>query len=243
MANTITQTNLAADASTVDNILNVVSATGISAPTGGFAQKLYIINPDSCHGELVDVTAVNGTFVQVSRLDKFKQPLRGPSGNGGVGATVLIAPSAQQSALYNGPLTTGFQEFNPVGGSTAPQSSGALQPWLNVDSGEQWLYSSLLRVWVPGWNNPKGVKGLTAAVASVAGFLTPSGPLFHVTGALAVTGITAPIGFSGGSFTVIADGAFTWTAANNIGATGTGVVGKTVTFTYDSNVGKWYASI
>jgi hypothetical protein len=49
-----------------------------------------------------------------------------------------------------------------------------------------------------------------------------------------------PVGFAGGSFTIIPDGAFTWTTAGNIAIAGTAVVGVPITFTYDSYLGKFY---
>ena len=97
-------------------------------------------------------------------------------------------------------------------------------------------------MWVAGFNNPEPNKGPTAAVASAAGAILPSGPLFHVTGALAVTGFTIPVGFAGGSFVVIPDGAFTWTTAGNIAVAGTAVVNRALTFTWDSSVSKFNPS-
>ena len=52
---------------------------------------------------------------------------------------------------------------------------------VNVANGRQWLFSTVLNAWVPGWNNDNP-KAVTAAVASAAAAITPSGPLFHVTG-------------------------------------------------------------
>lgn len=243
MASTITQTNLVAGPYSVNaTVLNVASATNISAPVAGFMQKLYVIPPDGTRGELMTVVAVNGTAISISRLDKFKMHFPVAAATPAVGATVLIGPSASSSPLMNGPIFGDFYEFDPVGGSTFPQTSGSLQPWVNVDNGNQWLFSSVTSLWVPGWNNPTSIKGVTAAVASAAGLITPSGPLFHVTGALAVTGFTIPVGFAGGSFTIIPDGAFTWTTANNIALAGTAVVNKALTFQYDSNTGKFTPS-
>jgi len=137
-------------------------------------------------------------------------------------------------------LGPSFYEFNPNGSPAADPNFTT--PWVNVVTGEQWLYSALTKQWVAGWNNPSSIKGPTAAVASAAGAILPSGPLFHVTGTAAVTGFTIPVGFSGGSFRVVPDGAFTWTTAGNIGLAGTGVVGRVVEFIWDSNAGKFYPS-
>jgi hypothetical protein len=243
MANTITQTYLTGGAySTEATVLNVASATNISAPVANFTQKLYVIPPDTTKGELMIVTAVNGTAISVARLDMFKMRFPVATANGGNGATVLIGPSASTGPLANGPYFGDFYEFSPSGSTTYPQPSTSQSPWVNVTTGEQWLYSSVTGLWVPGWNNPSTQKGLTAAVASAAGTITPSGPLFHVTGTAAITGFTLPIGFAGGSFTIIPDGVFTWTSAGNIALAGTAVVSKALTFQWDSNVGKWYPS-
>lgn len=238
----ITQTSLSAAMNGDAQQMSVVSATNLFNPTSsGIYQKIYVIDPDSTRGELMNVIGVSGTVVTVSRIDKYRTPHAGPSGNGGIGATVMIAP--QSDSTYGSILGPYFQEFNPVGTGNPPQGSTSYLPWLNVDSGEQWLYSAAgVGRWVAGWNNPSIIAGVTAPVASVAGLLTPSGPLFHITGALAITGFTLPIGFAGGSFVVIPDGAFTTTTANNIAIASTGVVSKAITFTYDSNVGKFYPS-
>jgi hypothetical protein len=83
---------------------------------------------------------------------------------------------------------------------------------------------------------------LGSSVASVAGQITPTGPIFHVTGALAITGIVIPYAGFCGTVTLIPDGAFTWTAAGNIALAGTAVVNKAVIFTYDPTAVKWYPS-
>jgi hypothetical protein len=240
MASTITQTTLSGGPYGAEaGVISVVSASNISAPVANVRQKLYVINPDTSRGELMDVVGVSGTQISVSRLDMNKSKLIGPTGNGGVGATVLIGPTPDATA---GAYLGSFYEFDPIGSSANNMNSGANTPWVNVSNGNQWLYSSVLGLWVPGWNNPTAVKGLTAAVASAAGLITPSGPLFHVTGTSAITGFTVPTGFAGGSFTIIPDAIFTWTSANNIALAGTAVVSKALTFQYDSNTGKFYPS-
>jgi DNA-binding beta-propeller fold protein YncE len=63
-----------------------------------------------------------------------------------------------------------------------------------------------------------------------------------VDGTAAVTGFTIPVGFAGGSFTIIPDGNFTWTTAGNIGLAGTAVTGRALTFLYDTNAAKFWPS-
>lgn len=235
MATALTQTTTVSFTSATGTVLQVASATGISAPTNNVQQKLYVINPGKAQGELMGVAAVNGKFITVSRLDEYKGSILS-------GATVLIGPTDVTQAGGPG----GFQVTDPYG---APQADPSiLTPWVNIVTGAQWIYSSVMKSWVPGWNNPQTPPAPTAAVASAAGLVTPSGPLFHITGALAITGFGngtgtgGIVGFTGGSFTVIPDGTFTWTAANNIALAGTAVVSKALTFTYDANSALWYPS-
>lgn len=226
MSTALTQTTLSASALISATQINVASATGIVAPTNNFMQRLYVINPNQQRGEIMMVTAVSGTAISVSRIDGFRQGFL-------AGAIVVIIP-------IDISLGNGLHEFDQQG---APPSTAnaAYTPFINAVTGEQWLYSSVLSAWVPGWNMP-GPFGPTAAVASAAGAVLPTGPLFHVTGTAAITGFTLPVGFTGGSFTVIPDGVFTWTAAGNIALAGTAVVSKALTFTWDSNAAKWYPS-
>jgi len=223
MAISLTQTTLSGAVSISAGVIPVASATGISAPTNNVAQNLYIIDPGSVRGELVSVTGVNGTQISVSRLSLWRSAHA-------AGAAVVIGvadPSIGQS----------FQEYDPVGAV----ASIAVTPWINAVNGNQWLLGTD-GVWVPGWNNTSAPIGVSATVASAAGVVTPSGRLFHVTGTAAITGWTLPVGFTGGSFTVIPDGAFTWTTATNIALAGTAVVNRELTFTWDAVAAKWNPS-
>lgn len=234
MALSLTQTTLSGSISASQTTFAVASATNLSAPVGNVFQKIYVIGPGQPRGELMQVVAVSGTQVTVMRLDEYKAAY--PSGS-----LVLIGPIPPQS-LYFEP----FQTFDPAGtlDVTATLSAAEVQvtPWVNVANGRQWLFSTVLNAWVPGWNNDNP-KAVTAAVASAASALTPSGPLFHVTGTAAITGITTPIGFTSGSFTIIPDGVFTWTTGDgSIALGGTAVVNKPLTFTWDGSSNKWLPS-
>ena len=235
MSNQITQTTLAASVNQSATLLNLTSVTNIVAPTNQGMQKLYVINLGTMKGELMTVSgAANGNYVPVSRLDKEKQSFY-------TGAIVLIAPFVALTPLG------GFYGTNPYGAATVTGNQGQsnntiITPWVNVDTGEQWL-QDVNGIWVPGWNNPLPVSGPTAAVASVAGTITPTGRLFHITGTNAITGIVKPTGFSGGSFKVIPDGTFTWTTGDgSIALAGTAVVSKTLEFQYDDNAATWTPS-
>lgn len=220
----LTQTTLSGALAINATSMNVASATGIVAPSNQLIQKLYIINPETARGELVTVAGISGTQISLSRLDQFRQGFLS-------GALVLIGLNSQ--------YIPSFFEYDPVGAVTAVQVP--VTPWVNVINGNQWI-RSVDGLWIPGWNNVSAPFGVSAAVASAAGVILPSGPLFHVTGGLAVTGFTIPIGFTGGSFTIIPDGTFTWTTAGNIAVAGTAVVNRNLTFTWDSNAAKFTPS-
>ncbi len=217
---TLTQTTLSGALSISDNVINVASASGIAAPTNQMVQKLYLINPETTRGELVTVTSVTGTQIGIARLDKFRQ--------GFLSGSIVIIGSTTQ-------YFPSFFEFDPVGVVSAVDVPAI--PWINVDNGNQWL-RSVDGLWIPGFNNPNPIKGISATVASPAGAITPSGPMMHVSGTNAITGITIPVGFSGGQLIIIPDGNFTWTTAGNIALAGTAVTGRVLVFTYDSNAAK-----
>ncbi len=232
MSNLLTSTTLSAAVSLNASVINVASAAGMYAPqNGGIMQKLYVINPETTKGELMDISpGLNGTAIQVTRNSLFRQAFIS-------GAYVVIGRSPQDEAIGLGPS---FFEQDPVGAAPPAANIPAI-PYINVTNGNQWL-RSVDGLWVAGFNNTTAGPGVTAAVASAAGVVLPSGPLFHITGSEAITGFTLPVGFSGGSFSVIPDAAFTWTNATNIALGGTAVINKTLTFTWDSNAGKWTPS-
>lgn len=222
MSTALTQTTLSAAISNSASVITVASATGITAPVNNIPQQLYLINPETTRGELVNVTAVSGTQVNIARVSLFRQGFIS-------GAVVVIGPSPAN------PYLQAFQEFDPVGAVTAAQVQ--VTPWINAVNGNQWL-RSVDGLWIPGFNNNSQSLGISATVASPAGALTPTGPMFHVSGTNAVTGITIPVGFTGGVITIIPDGNFTWTTAGNIALAGTAVTGRVLQFRYDSNAAK-----
>ncbi len=220
MSLTLTQTTLSAAIAANANFITVASATGIVGPTNQLVQKLYIINPETQRGELVTVNSVSGLQVGISRLDEFRQAFKS-------GSVVIIGSTTQ--------YFPSFFEFDPVGVVAAVDVP--VVPWINVINGNQWI-RSVDGLWVPGFNNQSSVLGVSATVASPAGDITPTGPMFHVSGTNAITGIVIPVGFTGGRITIIPDGNFTWTTAGNIALAGTAVTGRVLVFIYDSNAAK-----
>ncbi len=227
MATALTSTTTSAAISSGDTIIPVASVTNLSNPVKGMTQKIYVMDQGSYKGELMAVDEVIGTTaIRVTRLDTFRSAHMS-------GSLILIANVD--------PTISRFHTHNPTGYQVANTSSTT--PWVNVTTGEQWLYSSVTGTWVPGFGNP-APKVETASHASGTAAMVVSGPLFHVTGTGAVTSITVPLGYNGGEILVINDGAWTWTAANNIGAASVGAqVAATVTrFMYDYTNSKWVAN-
>jgi hypothetical protein len=216
--NTFTQTSTTAAMTATQNFVTLTAATNVAANRGIMIDAELMV---------VGKYYVSGLIVPVVRNTEKKS----------VHATSTMALIGKMSW---------FSTYDPFGGCTAASTN--VTPWVTVPSqflggdARQWLCSTILNRWVAGWNNDVAVPQVTAAVASAAGLVTPSGPLFHITGALAITGFNIPLGFAYGSFTVIPDGAFTTTTANNIANASTGVVGKPLTFTYDANTAKFYPS-
>lgn len=221
--NFFTQTTLSASVASADRTINVTSATGINAPSQGtVGSQLYVISPGNNRGETMLVQTVVGTVIGVAR---------GRTGNAGSipnGALVMIG------------LPNWYRSYDPAGGCVT--ASTYISPHVNVLTGAEFLCSPITLSWVAGFGNFASPPAVTAAVASAAGAITPSGPLFHVTGALAITGFTLAIGQVGGTFTIIPDGTFTWTTAGNIGIAGTAVVNRPLTFTWDATNSKWVPS-
>lgn len=215
----LTQTTLAAAvANSSITQIRVASATGITVN-----QTLLYVD-----AEAFWVTGVSGLNINV---------MRGYTSTGAAahisGAMVLIGPPQA------------FVVTDPSGACTNGQGAFQFSPVVNIRTTDQWLCSTVTGKVVPGFGNLLDVPQPTTAVASAAGLVTPSGPLFHITGALAITGFNIPLGFDpkgGATICAIPDGTYTTTAANNIGLASTAVVSKTMCWTYDANTTKFYPS-
>jgi hypothetical protein len=218
-ATLVTQSTITAAMTATQNYAVLASATNVAAA------RMILID-----SELMTVGKyyASGLTVPVTRDNTGKKSSHAS------GAMTLVG------------LPRAFAAYDPYGSCTATTTVST--PWITIATSaiggdaRQWLCSTVVNRWVPGWNNDFVPAQPTAAVASAAGLITPSGQLFHITGALAITGFNIPLGFAYGSFTVIPDGAFTTTTANNIALASTGVVSKPLTFTYDANSGKFYPS-
>ena len=227
--NTLTMTTLSADVSTSSNTVQLASVTGITVAQNTTATILYI------DGEEMVVLAVNTTAktAHVSR---------------GQGGTPAAGHRSGVMVLAGNP--TWFFNHDPQGLCSSTTASVLATPYVNVINGNQRLCSTVTKTWVPGFQNSHlaSLATVTTLVASAAGTVTPSGPLFHINGTNAITGFVTPVGCNATAvgacqFTVIPDATFTWTTATNIALAGTAVVNKTITFTWDATNSKWVPSV
>jgi len=218
--------------------LTIASTTNLVAAVNNVPQSIIYIDREAM--AVISFNATTGV-VQVTRSYGST-----PAQQHKTGSMVLLGNLNQ------------FNSGSPYGGNWYAANGSCLtlatlsNPFLDIQTGLQWLCSTITGTWVPGFGNTQMPAGLTTAVASAAGAITPSGPFFHITGTAAVTGFNIPLGFNAnatagnpgqGCFTAIADGVFSWTAAGNISvASGTVTAGTSITFCWDSLNAKWVPS-
>lgn len=210
--NKLTQTSLSTPIN--DNIQTFQLASYTNIPAG----TLLLVEKEAM---LVLSTPVSNVTVA-----------RGQNGTAAVGHVTGEMVLAGPPSYFFGRAATG----------ACTSSTLLVLPFVDTSTGAQYLCSTVLGKWVAGWQNDLILPNVTAAVASAAGLITPSGPLFHVTGTAAITGFNIPLGFAYGSFTIIPDAIFTTTAANNIAIASTAVVNKLLTYTYDPVTAKFIPS-
>lgn len=223
-------------------IVQVVSATNIVGlapnlqPTASQPQQTSIY----VDRELMSVVAVNGTVLTVVR---------------GQGGTVAVPHAKGAMVLAGYPFWFSVNDpggsggFSGISNEACTGSNTIVGPRLNTRTGAQWICSTITATYVPGFNNSlvPMAAAVTTAVASGT-TITPSGPLFHLTGTTPVTTITTPVGCNatavgGCSFTVIADtgtSSMFGTGGNlEIGAAITTLTGNQYVFVWDATSSKW----
>lgn len=217
-------------------LVTIASGTGVNLAINGQPTTLLYIG-----SELMGIlTNPTGTTYSVLRGLQGTKIAPHPSGD-----MVLLETSVSPGlGGYSG--SGGFQNNDPPLNGQCTGTNTLVTPWVNVLTGAQWICSSITTTWVPGFNNPlaTSMPEVTTAVASAAGQITPSGPFFHITGALAITGFLVPVGCNatpegGCSFTVIPDAAFTTTATNNIATAVTAVANLPITWRWDATNSKF----
>jgi hypothetical protein len=230
---------------TLQTQITLASSTGIVAPIlpGTPSTIIYIDR------EAMGVFNVNATTGLISVNRGYLGTQAAPHLSG---AMVLVAPNYNVTIAQGGnPVPNGLFSQDPPMGSTCTAANTTTSPWVNVLTGAQWLCSSVTGGWVAGFNNPYASdwSGQTATVAAAAGVILPSGPLFIVSGAGAITGFTIPVGCNATavgacSFTIIAaaGSTWTWTATGNISVIGTGTPLKSFTFIWSASLQKFVPS-
>lgn len=230
---------------TISSSVTLAACSGVAAPLLPGTPVSYILIGREVEGVLTWNASTCSGLVYRGYLSTQASPHVS-------GDMVLIAPVYQTTLGQGGnPTPNGFfQQDPPLNGACTAANTPAT-PWVNVLSGAQWLCSSITGTWVPGFVNPLSPQseGQTATVASAAGAILPSGPLFVVSGSAAITGFTIPVGCNATavgacSFTIIsaAGSTWTWTAAGNIMTAGTGTAGKTFTFVWSASLSKFVPS-
>lgn len=221
-------------ATSYQTTVSLTSATGVTQAFNGQPVTFFLVDLE-----------VEGIQTLVTGQTTIYNVLRGQMGTKTMahasGSMVLIQNVTPQFGGFAG--SGGLQSTDPPLGGACTTANTLVTPWVNVITGYQWLCSTITQTWVPGFNNPLQ-KANTAAVASAAGQITPSGPQFHITGALAITGFLVPIGCNattvgGCEFTVIPDAAFTTTATNNIATAVTAVANLPITWRWDATNSKF----
>lgn len=167
-------------------------------------------------------------------------------------STVTVAPRGYfgtkafahlSGAMFLTGPAQAFPSFDPSGSCTNGSGLFAYSPVVNLTTGNQWLCSSVEGKVVPGFGNTVASPSVTTAVASAAGKITPSGPLFHITGTSAITGFNIPVGLDpteGATICAVPDGLWTTTNANNFAIASTAVVSKVMCWAYDPHTAKFY---
>ena len=194
--NTLVQTSLSAAITQNQTVFSVGSATGIVAPTNAVAgSALYVVDVGQVLGELMNVQSISGTSLTVSRTGSRAKPHLS-------GAMVLVATAPNW-----------FQTKDPSGSCVT--ASTYVTPYLNINTGAQWLCSAKTLAWIPSWGNPlsaiQGQVNDASATASVGGTTAISGPVTHISGTNAITAFGMPIGWQGNAFCIIPDAAYTTT--------------------------------
>jgi hypothetical protein len=231
---TVTQTTLAVAVNQGDTFVTLTSATGVLANITNATTSGSLLFVDR---EALFVISLSGAVARVQRgYDSTFQDAHA------VGAPVFVG---QLGSLANGVSQGGpFVRTDPgPGGCLLTAESYSLR--INTRTSTIWscVNSTWMAVNDATAHTFKNYPGAGLPIASVAGVIAPTSGLFHITGALAITGITVPPGCATGcQITIIPDGAFTTTNATNIAIASTAVVSKALIMTWEPVAAKWFPS-
>lgn len=157
----------------------------------------------------------------------------------------------QNRRQYFGDPTTPTSSWSQDIGTAIPASGSYLNGSFRWNSGAPntggWLLLGWSRLttgsanvsgtdWAPTYVAQQVLGGAVASAATI----TPTGPVFHVTGTTAINTINLPYTGFIGTIRIIPDGLFTTGTSGNIALASTAVVSKVLEMTYDGT--KWYPS-
>lgn len=211
-------TTAAAITDTAGKVINLTSATGITASSASTSTWLLIDK------ELMSIQALNGTYATVIRGWGSTRAMAHVTAS-----TVYFIPAATATLAYVpfGACTRANLPYVPVAivGDQDMTNNGTLLDCL----GGQWVTTNVV-------NFP--IFGTTVASA---GTIAATGTYFKVSGTTNVVTITLPAGWAPGMSLVLEPtGLWSTTAAGNILLATTGVVGKALTLTWNGT--KWVPS-
>lgn len=240
----------ATSSNAIDQVVFLASVSGINAPVlpGSPVSVIYVGR------EAMGVFTVNTSLKSVGVFRGYMGTTAGPHPSGDM---VLISNAyVTNQAFGANPIPSGLFNIDPPQNGLCLPSGTPTTPWVNVNTGAQWLClvaSGTTSVWAPGFNNPlcsgMGPSCIPAATVASAATITPTGPLFHVSGTGPLSTITTPVGCDATAvgacqFTIIADGILTWNTAGNIlTASGTVVAGTAITFIWNPATSKWIPNV
>ncbi len=224
--NTLVQTSLSTAVNPGDTQFKLASVTGVNAPvysSGQAGSALYVVDLGQVKGELAQVISISGNFVTVRRAAKAV-----PHASG---AMVLVATNANW-----------FYSSKPTGSCVLAKTY--VTPYLDVQTGLQYLCSAQTLTWVAGWGNSVDsqsqlLSGTATASATATNIV---GPLVEISGTTAITSFTFSVGQNGYPFIVLPTGAYTTTATNNIGKASTGVAQVAQTWVYNARTAAYVPS-
>lgn len=249
-------------------ILNYAGATTLSSITNGYPGQILTLRAVNSNatiaigsgadqlrlaaGSGATIPLMTGQQITIQRQD---------AANGNTWVEISRSSNnqvfdlASGASLYSGRLAVSgtLGQWGPINGTTTSSSFGNGAVVASLGSYIESLSSGALNVRTGTTNilaaqfdatgnfNPKfytsAVVGTPVASAAT---ITPTGPVFHITGTAAISTINLPyVGFTG-TLRVIADGAWTTTTSGNIGSQIIAVANQEYAFTYDGT--KWYAT-
>lgn len=249
-------------------ILNYASATTLTSITNGYPGQIITLRAANSNATLqvgsgadqLRIVGTNGTTFNLMATQQITLQ-RQDAANGNTWVEISrsspnqIYDATSGAFLYSGRIASSgtIAQWGPLNGTTTTSSFGNGAVASSLGSYIESLSSGALNVRTGTTNilaaqfdasgnfNPKfytsaAVGGSVTSAATIS----PTGPVFHVTGTTTINTINLPyVGFTG-TLVIIPDGVFATGTSGNIAIASTSVVSKALRMTYDGT--KWYPS-